>query len=481
AFTGATGGYAVTGLGAGGYTVKFTPPAGGADLVGEFYRQRPNGDGDLVAVTAGELTGGIDTQLEAGGRITGTVTGPSGAPAAGAGVLLTTGGGREVSQWGQVGADGTYAIDDLAPGSYTVRFEAPLGSGLENQYYPGAASLAAAGPVTVAPGATTSGIDARLPRAGIVTGTVIDTLGHPVAGVGVFAFDANAPLPERPSFSGLPLFRATVTTDASGHFELDGLAATSYRVFFSSPDYVPRYYGGSGTYDTATLLTVSASTSTVLADTPIQLAGAIAGTVRDAAGRPLEAFVTVLRGDGTPAGFTVSAGGAYRIGNLAPGRYLVRFAPTTSPDAFFYDGRATEGAADAVTVVAGSTTGGIDGRVPGPNLAASGPVLGDLHGALVVSRRGSVRVPVRCVGPTGCAGTASLSTLAPGAKGRAHRVRIGWSAFRVGPGRTASQRLLLTVAGRRLLRRHHGRMTAELLVARTGSRGHPATTQLRSA
>ncbi|MEA2267115.1 MAG: hypothetical protein QOE27_2698, partial [Solirubrobacteraceae bacterium] len=99
-----------------------------------------------------------------------------------------------------------------------------------------------------------------------------------------------------------------------------------------------------------------------------------------------------------------------------------------------------------------------------------------------VSRAGEVGVFVRCAGPTVCTGTASLSlartTASPGAPTRL----IATRRFHVSPGVVAPVRLRLTHAGRALLDRRGGHLTARLTIAdqRPGmSRGVSA--RLRSA
>jgi hypothetical protein len=491
ASTDAAGRYTLGGLASGSYTVEVDPSGLPGDLVAVAYRQRsPDATPDAVSVAAGEVTSGIDAQLTAGGRITGTVTAGSGAPATGASVMLTDSGGEPVSRWGSVRPDGTYAITNLAPGTYQVRFDGPPGAGDIEQYYTGADSPATATAVSVTSGAATSGIDARLASGGVISGTVTDALGHPVQGVGVFAFNVWDPIPLLPSFAGLPILPGVVTTDAAGRFQIGGLDGV-YRVYFSSADYVPRYYGGSGASDAATLLTVRPESTTDV-DVQIQLAGAIAGNVTDPQGRPAQAFVWAFRADGSVAGFTLSAGGTYRIGDLAPGLYTVELALPNSPSAFFFDHRTSAGAADPVTVTAGTTTPGINAHFAAAAGAAptlSTAVLAGFRGSLPVSRKGTVSMRLRCLGPAACAGTIALSSTSVVAATRAGRTRtervtIGRLPFSLGPDQRSTVQLPLTATGRTLLRRHRGRLHAAVVVTPTGA-GHPGTTttatELRAA
>jgi protocatechuate 3,4-dioxygenase beta subunit len=479
----ADGRYMINGLPGGSYAVTFQA----AGYVAAHYHQNSwAAPADPVSVTDGQVTPGIDAQLQLGGRISGRVTDTQGNSLAGAYVALED---DPAGHSAQVGADGTYTISEVEPGAYKVHFVAP--PGLFDQYYSGAASAAAAAPVTVTGGATTSGIDAQLQTGGVITGTVTDTQGHPLAGI-------TAAVPN--SAFGLLAGPQRTTTDAAGHYRIDGLTTGTYHIAFAGGGYIEQYYGGTS-YDTAAPIDVSVGTTRTGIDARLEVGGTITGTLTDARGAPLQGSVFVDHLDGSTAGLAgTDAAGRYTVGNLASGSYIVVFtAPGPQPLGLYYNGRTSLGTADLVTVTAGATTSGIDGRLTSPLPApALGPLpippvastssLDRFHGTLAVSPTGAMAVPLRCAGPGECLGGASLSVTVKAAtarrsRGTARRKTIATARFRLAAGAAAAVRLRLTAAGRSLLRAQRGRITATLTVA-TADRGgiatQTATAHLRS-
>jgi len=117
AYTGADGRYAVHDLPAAKYTVGFTK--GGARS--SWYDNKPTAtDATPVTLAEGETRTGIDGMLIAGASISGRVTSQTGAPLAGIWVYF-----NGTSDYGKVetGADGTYVINDVPPGDYTIQFD----------------------------------------------------------------------------------------------------------------------------------------------------------------------------------------------------------------------------------------------------------------------------------------------------------------------------------------------------------------------
>jgi protocatechuate 3,4-dioxygenase beta subunit len=121
--TGDQGNYTFSNLSPGTYQVLVnTPP--GSPWANQVSKQITVGD---------EPVAGVDFHLSAGGRVTGAVVGPDGQPVGGARVSTAS----VENQWtaqipaGLSGAstttrrDGTYTLEHLAPGEYTLYAVAP--------------------------------------------------------------------------------------------------------------------------------------------------------------------------------------------------------------------------------------------------------------------------------------------------------------------------------------------------------------------
>ena len=396
ATTGAGGAYSIGGLTAGSYRVSFS----GAGLSPRYLTQYFDGksvagEGLVLDLAAGETETGIDAAMEMGGILSGVVTAEAGGAAL-QGVHVCASSPKFESGWptcAPTDADGEYAISGLSTGSYKMKFS-PGGPGLNylGQYYSGAATKQAATQVSVTAGATTGGIDAALRTAGRIAGTVTDAgSGEPVAYQYVCARQVGDPEWEA---GGL----MCDYTDAEGEYAIEGLPAASYYVRFSpgysSPGYLRQYYDGKGSRAEATPVQVIAGSTAGGVDAAMEEGGRIVGTVTDAfshePAHPIQACAFAVGGSGEEEHCDVTdVTGAYEIRGLASGSYRVRFSPSAGynpePDPIdyayatqYYDGKGSEGEADAVTVTAPATTADIDaameegGRIEGTVIGFDG-------------------------------------------------------------------------------------------------------------
>jgi uncharacterized protein (DUF2141 family) len=121
------------------------------------------------------------------------------------------------------GDDGAFTFDGLPPGSYSL--SAAKGAYVKMNYgasHPGRGGV----PLTIAAG-TVARVVLRLPRGAVITGTVVDTEGAPVPGIGV------AVLERRSSFGGaqfVSVGAASPITDDRGVYRVYGLPAGDYVV-----------------------------------------------------------------------------------------------------------------------------------------------------------------------------------------------------------------------------------------------------------
>ena len=362
--------YVLAGLPPGIYRVVFSGGSWGGGRETEWYDDAPNVTvATDVEVVAGELTPGIDAVVGSGpaGAIAGTVTDGSGAPAEGIEVNLYDESLTLRHDAAAVtGADGGYAVEPLFSGLYYVEFEDPQGQ-LPSELYDDAASLAMATPVQVSGGPVT-GIDAVLdgagggPGGGAIAGLVTDeTTGDPIEGIRVDCFSAD--LLDQPP--------CVTPTAADGSYFLGGnLPEAAYRVRFSAPagSYASEYFDDVTSAGDATAVAVSLGAVTTGIDASLTAAGAIAGTVTDAAGEPLpKLLVTAHREVGGEWRQVASAMTFYeaewRIASLEPGIYRVRFADGYEGffgESEFFADAVSVATADDVPVSAGQTAAGID-------------------------------------------------------------------------------------------------------------------------
>ena len=187
-FTDGQGAYSVVGLAADEYAVSFYPPP---PYLPEFYDGVPSlDDATPVVVVGGADTSGIDASLEVGGSISGTLTGAGVGPLEGILVEACTVDLPIVCGYGGTVAGGTWSIEALGVGDYTVLFRPS--SGFVPEFFDDALTADSATPVSVVSGSDTGSIDAELaaePAAGAVWP---DFDGDGLADRGVF----------RPEFGG---------------------------------------------------------------------------------------------------------------------------------------------------------------------------------------------------------------------------------------------------------------------------------------
>ncbi|MCB0865956.1 MAG: carboxypeptidase regulatory-like domain-containing protein [Solirubrobacterales bacterium] len=252
ALTDNSGAYAITGLSPGAYRLHFVDCTSGA-YVDEYFDDRATlEDADAVSVQAGQESSGTDAQLASAGAITGTVTGPGGAPAPDVCVSALSAEGNEL-QMGSTDENGDYLITHLTPGSFKVIFRDCGNGDLAAEFYDDKPTFATADLVQVQQGLQTEGIDAQLAAAGSISGTVTAEGTAPAGDVCISAFSAAD-----------AIYPVVVTaSDGDGAYKLSGLASGSYKVYFDgtcSPDQLSEeFYDSASTFASATPISVTAS------------------------------------------------------------------------------------------------------------------------------------------------------------------------------------------------------------------------------
>lgn len=277
-----------------------------------------------------------------GGSIAGTVVTGAAAPQplAGATVMVR----HAVRDRRSTGADfdrqaitdeqGRFVFDGLIAGTYELR---ATKAGYVASDYAAVAPGEEGQALAIAGGQAISGLIIVLARAAVITGTVFDSAGQPVAGVPVAARRS-------PSAASVK----TVVTNRWGAYRLYDLPpgeyvivaipepatvvatgeATSRSVGTAQP-YAPVFYPGTTHADRAGRVKVGAAHEVGGIDLTMVLAGTaeIAGVVRDAQGRPAAGvLVSVSPPGSTDAAHRGLSGadGSFRILNVIPGRYTLR-------------------------------------------------------------------------------------------------------------------------------------------------------------
>jgi len=304
--------------------------------------EQPDADGD-----------GIGDACASGGRISGVVTDSQGNPIEGAIVRASF---WWTSSFGITDADGTYIIAGLPAGDYDVCPEA--GGFLPECYDDVVDPFAAATPVPVTDGATTSGIDFVLGVGGRITGRVTDNAGNPIEGASVTA-----------SLAGAWWGFGTATTDADGNYTIDGLYPGDYRVEAQADGFVREYYRDTIDPSAATPVPVAEGSTTSGIDFALAVEARITGRVTDFQGNPIEDFsvyATLFEGCCASGWGRTDADGFYVVGGLPTGEYRVR----TYADGFiseYYDDTDYIWSATPVPAIEGSTTSGIDFALARPS------------------------------------------------------------------------------------------------------------------
>jgi hypothetical protein len=369
--TDAAGDYTLSGLATGSYSVWFShnSPRRGGWSWAEFYNGRAKrGEADEVAVTAGNVTTGIDAEMHTG-EITGTVRSAADtSPLAGVEVCAISA-GEPLTACAPTNAAGEYTIGSLGGGAYLVQFGTSGASGGNyiTEFYERTSSPSTAAHVMVVPGNTTAGIDAELETGGEITGRVTSESTHtPIEGVTACIVYTSA------SFESGPCEK----TNGAGEYVLAGLAAGLYQVEFytewdgSSAPYLGEYFDGASSRAEATSVAVSAGTVTNGVDAELEIGGQITGTVTSAATGAgvggIDVCALASAGMASRCGPT-DAAGHYSLSGLASGSVEVRFIRGQGEPGNYlsqlYAGQVTNSAATHVPVTAGAVTSGIDAHL----------------------------------------------------------------------------------------------------------------------
>jgi len=314
----------------------------------------------------------VNATLEPGGEISGTIADSRGHPLQEICVSATDTLTGAVSETIEFNSSGTYDLTGISPGGYRVEFTAcGFDQNLAPQWYPDSPGEGKAATVVVKAGRTTAGIGAAMLPGGTLRGTVHNPQGVPLAGICVSAYTANY------SFGSLGI------TSNKGTFSITSLETGIYVVAFTPCGFTSSSanYGAEAASHT---FAVFAGKATNTGTEVLHLGGTLAGIVKASGHGVPGACVYAYNpsSSANPGGSAeTSRSGRYKITGLAPGTYDVQFdadcfAGPGGYDEEWYQNQPTSATAMTVTVVAGSTTFGINA-----NLVPTGAITGTVSGS----------------------------------------------------------------------------------------------------
>lgn len=260
-------------------------------------------------------------------------------------------------------ADGRYEIKELLGGRYTLSVQkagyVTMSYGQRRPEQPGTV-------LEILEGSVVEKLAVSLPRGGVVTGTVLDEFGDPIAGATVNA------LRYRYGPRGRQLMPSNAAqTDDRGAFRIYGLPPGDYYIsaLLRSPQqmmfapgtsaplegYAPTYYPGTPNAAEATRITVRAAQETTNISMALVAArmARISGRAVNSRGAPIvQGMVMAMPADRMSMGMMTPSmtgiDGAYQLTGLAPGSYTLTIRPRgmPSPDSEFASLRLTVGSTD---------------------------------------------------------------------------------------------------------------------------------------
>lgn len=276
-----------------------------------------------VVVTPPDDTHWIDINLERAGSISGFVFESDGVtPIPGVHVSSDTLTWDFVEGFGaDTKNDGSYSIENILPGTCTVRTGPPIDTWYAGEFYDSKYTCETADHVVVTEGNNTPNIDFTLDEGGSITGHVFDEdTGEPLKDISLFPWMPNG---------YITASIAMTLYDGSYKFVLKpgeyiiGTGMGSDCVL--GYKYIPEWYDNAYDMDNATLVSVTLHNETSGIDIYLAKSGSISGHVYDEDGIPISdasvyAFSDEFPGNGASSGVD----GSYTIEGLPSGEYLVQ-------------------------------------------------------------------------------------------------------------------------------------------------------------
>jgi hypothetical protein len=312
--------------------------------------------------------------------------------------------GRSVS----TDADGRWQIKGLPAGSYRVSVSK---GGFVDVSYGQKRPFEGGKTLDLAEGQALEKLDVSLPRAGVITGQVLDEFGDPVTGARVTAMRYRYVGGQRRLFAMGP----GDTTDDIGQYRLHGLSPGEYFVsasmmaglmFGQSDDrmgYAPTFYPGTAVQAEAQRVSVALGQETQqinvsMARTRI---ATISGRAVSASGKPIFRGILMLAslgtGGSTPTmmGTSLKPDGTFLFSNITPGEYRVQVQHSPNADEMIMSSQiATEFGSVSVTITDRDVTDLVVVTSPGAKVSGRVVFEGDAKPPIAPQALNVAAIPV---------------------------------------------------------------------------------------
>jgi hypothetical protein len=363
-FSNRHGHYTIGGLTAGRYQVEFSSCGGdflfegftGLNWANQWYKGHSSqAAADTVVVRPAKTTANINASLTKGGTITGQVLyRPTQRPISFTCVYAYTPDFSTLS-FAVTDRRGRYLVDGLSSGRYILEFDPCFAeSGLAGQIRPGQ--------VHVLAGQTIHNINEQISVGGSVSGVTSVRLPGGRA--------------KRAPGTCVMLLPLSATASASitlslggGRYVVRQLAAGKYEILAGDPSCSSN--APATTAHTSGPVSVTSAKTTKGANITMRMTGTMTGVVRGSGGRPISGIcveaVPAHAGIGIPAATTRAARGDFRIADLQPGSYKIKFIEGCGASGFatrWYKNARTRSGGRFVHVSAASVTSGINQTLP---------------------------------------------------------------------------------------------------------------------